>query len=196
MCNVYTSAYGWDHCVTPWRNLPPITGQVQRMWAWGHSILCIIISHFVWSITKKGDIFKTRLTTVNDMIPRNRRHNSDVKMGAMAYQITSLTIVYSAIYSYAESKDTSKLCITGLWEGNSLMPGEIPAQRSSNVENVSIWWHHRGSKGRVIRTSPFRPLLLFIWGSRFFFNAGNVLTQAQRSNCLLEINFVTWGPFH
>ena len=34
------------------------------------------------------------------------------------------------------SKKTSKLCITRLCAWNS------PAQRSSNAENVSIWWRH------------------------------------------------------
>ena len=35
---------------------------------------------------------------------------------------------------------------TGLFEGISPMTGELPAQRASNGENVSIWWrHHNGS---------------------------------------------------
>ena len=42
------------------------------------------------------------------------------------------------------SKQTSKLCVTGLCVGNSLMTGEFPAQRARNVENVSIWWRHHG----------------------------------------------------
>ena len=40
------------------------------------------------------------------------------------------------------STKTSKLRITGLCEGNSPVTGEFPAQRVSNVENVSIWWRH------------------------------------------------------
>ena len=40
------------------------------------------------------------------------------------------------------SKETSKLGVTGLCEGNTLGTGDFPAQRASNVENVSIWWHH------------------------------------------------------
>ena len=40
------------------------------------------------------------------------------------------------------SKKASKLHVTGLYEGNSPVAGEIPAQRASNVENVSIWWRH------------------------------------------------------
>ena len=38
------------------------------------------------------------------------------------------------------SKKTSKLCVTGLCEGNSPMTGEFPTQWASNAENVSIWW--------------------------------------------------------
>ena len=34
------------------------------------------------------------------------------------------------------SKETSTLCVTGLWAG------EFPAQMASNVETVSIWWRH------------------------------------------------------
>ena len=40
------------------------------------------------------------------------------------------------------SKKTSKLRITGLCAGNSPVTGDFPAQRASNAENVSIWWHH------------------------------------------------------
>ena len=42
------------------------------------------------------------------------------------------------------SKKTSKLRVSRLCEGNSLVTGEFPAQRSSNAENVSIWWCHHG----------------------------------------------------
>ena len=63
-------------------------------------------------------------------------------MGAIASQITSLTIVYSTVYSDADTKKTSKLRVTGLCAGNSLGTGEFPAQMASNAENVSIWWRH------------------------------------------------------
>ena len=65
-------------------------------------------------------------------------HYNDVIMGAMAYQITSLTIVHPTVYSRRRSKKTSKLRVTGLCVGNSAVTGEIPAQRASNAENVSI----------------------------------------------------------
>ena len=37
------------------------------------------------------------------------------------------------------SKKTSKLHVTGLWVGNPPVTGELPAQRTSNAANVSIW---------------------------------------------------------
>ena len=43
------------------------------------------------------------------------------------------------------SKNTSKLRVTGLCEGNSPGTGEFPAQKASNAENVSIWWRHHGA---------------------------------------------------
>ena len=67
---------------------------------------------------------------------------NDIIMSAMASQITSLTIIYSTVYSNCKSKKTSKLRVTGLCAGNSPVTGEFPAQRASNAENVSIWWRH------------------------------------------------------
>ena len=55
-------------------------------------------------------------------------------MGAMASQITSLTIVYSTVHS--------KLRDTGPYAGNSPVASAFPAQMASNAENVSIWWRH------------------------------------------------------
>ena len=49
-------------------------------------------------------------------------------------------------------KKTSKLRVTGLCAGNSLVTGEFPAQRASNAENVSIWWCHHVPIRYVINT--------------------------------------------
>ena len=65
-------------------------------------------------------------------------HYNDVIMSVMGSQITSPTIVYITVYSRCRSKKTSKLRVTGLCVGNSLLTGEFPAQRASNAENVSI----------------------------------------------------------
>ena len=59
-------------------------------------------------------------------------HYRDVIMGAIAFQITSLTIVYSTVYSGAEFR------VTGLCVGNSPVTGEFPAQMASNAEKGTI----------------------------------------------------------
>ena len=55
-------------------------------------------------------------------------------MSAIEFKITSLTIVYSAVYSRRTSKKVSKLRVTGLCEGNLPVTGEFPTQRASNAE--------------------------------------------------------------
>ena len=69
-------------------------------------------------------------------------HYSDVIMGAIASEITSLTIVFSTVYSDADQRK-SKLRVTGLCAENAPRTGEFPVQMISNAENVSIWRRHR-----------------------------------------------------
>ena len=67
----------------------------------------------------------------------------DVIMTTMASQITSLTVVYSTVYSDEDQRKTSRhwpLC------GEFTGPGEFPAQRASYAENVSIWWCHHARR--------------------------------------------------
>ena len=56
-------------------------------------------------------------------------------MGAMASQITSLTIVYLAVHSDADQRKHQS---SASFMGNSPVIGEFPAQMASNAENVSI----------------------------------------------------------
>ena len=67
---------------------------------------------------------------------------NDVIMGAMASQITGVSVVYLTVYS--GSKKTSKLRVTALCAGNSPVTGEFPAQRACNADYVSIWWRPYG----------------------------------------------------
>ena len=69
------------------------------------------------------------------------QHYNDVIMSLMVSEITSLMIIYSAVYS-RRSKKTWKLRVSGLCVGNSPVTCEFPTQRVSNAENVSIWWCH------------------------------------------------------
>ena len=63
-------------------------------------------------------------------------------MGVIASRNTSLTIVYSTVYSRRRSKKTSELRVIGLCARNSPGTGEFPAQMASYAENVFIWWRH------------------------------------------------------
>ena len=68
-------------------------------------------------------------------IPRPRdRHYNDVIMSALVSQITSLTIVYSIVYSRRRSKKTSKLRVTGLCAGKML-----PFDDASWMYGVFLW---------------------------------------------------------
>ena len=71
-------------------------------------------------------------------------HYNDVKMSAMASQITSPTSVYSTVYSGADQRKHQQLRVTGLCAANSPVAGEFPAQKASNAEKVPIWWRHHG----------------------------------------------------
>ena len=42
------------------------------------------------------------------------------------------------------SRNTSRLRVTGLCEGNPPVTGGFPSQRAGNAKNVSIWWRHHG----------------------------------------------------
>ena len=59
----------------------------------------------------------------------NPQHYNDVIMSTLMSEITSLTIVYSSVYSDADKKKASKLRVTGLCEGkwpvNSLHKGPV-----------------------------------------------------------------------
>ena len=122
-----------------------------------HSVFCILVTQvlsgiwylFLWKrnqyiivITDNRTLRHNLLDTCGVLPLKSFMyldHNDDVTMSLMASQITSLTIVYSTVYSGADQR---KLRVTGLCAGNSPGTGEFPAQKVSNSENVSIWWRH------------------------------------------------------
>ena len=68
-------------------------------------------------------------------------HHSDVIMSALAFQITSVSIVCSTVCSCTDQrKHQSSASLAFEW--NSPVTGGFPSQRSSNAENNSIWWRH------------------------------------------------------
>ena len=71
----------------------------------------------------------------------SRMHYNDVIMGAMASQITNLTIVYSTVYAVADQRKHQRSAsldfVRGIHRGQC-----IPRTNGQQRGNVSIWWRH------------------------------------------------------
>ena len=65
-------------------------------------------------------------------------HYGDVIMAAIASQITSLTIVYSTVYSDADQRKHQRSASLAFARGIHRGPVNFPAQMASNAENISI----------------------------------------------------------
>ena len=73
------------------------------------------------------------------------QHYPDATMGAVASQITSLTIVYSTVYSGADQRKHQSFASLAFVRGIHRGPVNSP-QMASNAESVSIWWRHHEQK--------------------------------------------------
>ena len=79
--------------------------------------------------------------TLNVRAPSYVGLTSVVIMGSIASQITSLTIVYSIVYSEADQRKHQSSASLAVVRGIH-RTGEFPVQMASNAENVSIWRRH------------------------------------------------------
>ena len=86
----------------------------------------------------------------NGYIPLLRRHNE--RDGVSNFQPQDCLL--HCLFRHRPKK-SSKFRVTGLCEGNSPVTGAFPAQRTSNVENVSIWWRHHAWVKWVITGSGY-----------------------------------------
>ena len=108
-------------------------------WAWWYDVPWGHNSQYMCSIHLQfPSCLETEKAASNKLSTCRWFHYIDVIMAAIASQITSLTIVYSTIYSDADQ-----------WRHHisaslAFLTGEFPAQMVSNAENVSIWWRHHG----------------------------------------------------
>ena len=84
------------------------------------------------------ELMSTETSEAISQIAKN--HYNNVIMGAIGSLITSLTIVYSTVYSDADQrKHQSPASLAFVW---GIDRGEFPAQMASNAENASISWRH------------------------------------------------------
>ena len=72
-------------------------------------------------------------------------HYNDVVMNAMVSQITGVSIICSTVGLGADQRKHQSSASLTLFEGNSPVTDEFPAQKASNAENVSIWWRHHSN---------------------------------------------------
>ena len=136
------------------------SGTDQRKHQSSASLAFVRVIH-QWPVNSlhKGPVTR-KMLLFDDIIVNEMLHYNDVIMSQLVSQITSLTIVYSTVYSRADQRKKSKLHVTGLCARNSPGTGEFPAQMASNMENVSIWWRHHGSPGWHTSFSVLIPLIL------------------------------------
>ena len=135
---------------------------LAQVMAWCHQNHCWLLIKGVWhshesNFTKKCSWVESRVRT---WWVWSVHHYSDVMMSMMASQITSITIVCSTVCSNQHPP-----VISG-----------FPSQRASNVENVSNWWCHDGSKllplqGPVLLLQPDAVARVLANGSAAFFES-------------------------
>ena len=107
-------------------------------------------------------------------------HYNDVIMGTIASQITSLTIVYSIVYSDADQRkhqsSASLAFVRGIPRGPVNSPHKWPVTR----KNVSIWWRHHDDAHLCMMPETLSHLSL----RKLYFGAGlrNINTNKARQN--------------
>ena len=174
----------FDLCLNKWLSKQP--------WGWWFETLS-------WSLSRHcNDFIDTNLVISRSNITRYWKHlratygvvfseffgekiprdnYNDVIMGAIASQITSLTIVVSR-----------KLRVTGLCAENSPVTDEFPAQMASNAENVSIWWRHHVLRVYCSRKMKMKTSFFFNRNYRYVRNPGNSFVHYFCNSLYREIN--------
>ena len=81
--------------------------------------------------------------------------------------------LFTQSFIQTQIKETSRLRVTGLCEGNSPETGELPAQMASYAENVSIWWRHHDNINYEKHDNALPDVFFFLIRGmliRYFFN--------------------------
>ena len=72
----------------------------------------------------------------------DQMHYRDIIMSAIAFQITSISIVCSTVDSGADQRKYQSSASLAFVQGIHRWPVNSPHKKASNVENVSIRWRH------------------------------------------------------
>ena len=100
----------------------------------------------------------------------------------------------SRLFRHRSSK-ISKLCITGLCEGNRLVTIGFPSQRASNTEIDSIWWDHHVQyvSNGVTAVLKSKPSTCDIMGLILSYVA--VIVIKKQLICRLHDDVIKWKHF-
>ena len=79
---------------------------------------------------------------IQDFSYNLRAHYSDVIMGPMAFQITSLTIVYSTVYSGADQRKHQSSVSLAFVRGIHMWPVNCAHKWLATRKIFCIWWRH------------------------------------------------------
>ena len=141
------------------------------------------------NISKSTDSTDNGVFTLSDRLDT---HYSDVIMGALASQITSLTIVYSILYSDTDQrKHQSRLRVTGHCAGNSPGTGEFLEQMTSNAENVSIWWRHHAFQEMMFQASVDMEPAETLQGKMMIIAMMDMITVVMRMVVIIAITMTS-----
>ena len=107
-----------------------------------HIINWVLRDKFQWNLNRNSYIF-IQENAFENVVCKNNYNN--VIMGTMASQITSLTIVYSTVYSSADQRkhqsSASLAFVRGIHRGPVNSPHKWPVTRKMfPFDDVIIWW--------------------------------------------------------
>ena len=111
--------------------------------------------HWHTHLSRPSFLLRVKLHSAFTLLPLLCRHiERDGVSNHQAYEC-----LFNRLFR-CRSMKTSNLRVTGLLDGNSPVTGGFPSQRSSNAENVPIWWRHHGTTRAFIRTSRRAPCVI------------------------------------
>ena len=129
----------WDGFVISNRTvvnwLPINRLSTESEWKWVSEIYGFVKGYTLFSITIVNFDSVQGIYITNELFCF---HCNDVLMSASISNHQHLDCLLNFLFRH-RSKKISKLRVTGLCVGNSLVTSEFPAQKASYKENVSIW---------------------------------------------------------
>ena len=119
---------------------------VFKLYVYISSLLLNCPNSTFWSMFQIANSFNgtksSEVPNLNIELIKLQSHYSDVIMGAMSSQITSLTVVYTTVYSDVDQRKHQRSAPLAFVWGIHRWPVNSSQKMVNNTENVSICWRH------------------------------------------------------